>query len=80
MRPPFVTVNRPERGGNHDLEALTLDVLDLCHKKDPAKFDRMCFAATLAGVSLREFVRNQIQDLLATVIRVLPPDQAMGTN
>jgi hypothetical protein len=73
MRPPFVTVNRPERGGNHDLEALTLDVLDLCYKRDQLKFYRLCRAAERCGISLREYVARQVKDLLATVIKFQPP-------
>lgn len=73
-----MTVNRPERGGAHDLEALTLDVLDLCHQRDPAKFDRLCFAASLQGISLREYVRTQVEDLLVTVIKFAPPTASGG--
>lgn len=80
MRPPFITVNRPERGGAHDLEALTLDVLDLCCLKDPVKYANLCRAARRRGVTLKEYVMGQVRDLLATSIIMVPPNQTPGNN
>lgn len=65
---PFIRVNRPEPGGAHAEEALVQDVIDLCYRRDPVKFSRLCLAAERAGTSLREYVARQVRELLDTTI------------
>lgn len=73
-------VNRPERGGAHDAEALVLDVLELCALRDPAKYARLSSAARKRGVTLKQFVADQVHQLLGTSIVVVHKTTRRGTN
>lgn len=79
MKSPFVTINRPDRGGTRHVEALAVDVLTKCHAADPVKYQRLCTAAKSRGITPVEYVEGRIKDLLQLVVFSKPYNQN-GTN
>lgn len=80
MRPPFVTINAPERGGARHVEALAQDVIDRCYRENPEKFTLLCHGAIQRGLTLRQFVEDRVRDLLQTVIQARLENQDRAPN
>lgn len=63
-RLPFITLNRPQRGGAHDGEALVLDVIDKQYEENRIGFRLRCLQAIDAGHTLEEYVTEQVHAAL----------------
>lgn len=64
---PFTMVNRPERGGAHDFEAMVLDLIDACHYRDPVRFSEWCLAAQAAGVTLQAYIGGRVVQIMRKI-------------
>jgi hypothetical protein len=75
MRPPFVTVNRPERGGAHHVEALAMDVVNKLYEEAPDRWAQLCHEAVKRGLKPLKYAENLIRDLLQTAVLTKPRNE-----
>lgn len=64
---PFLTVNRPQRGGAHDAEALVLDVIDKLYEENRTGFRLKCLEAAGIDKTLEELMAVQVHAALGSL-------------
>lgn len=80
MRLPFVTINRPERGGAHHVEALAMDLVDRFYREAPGRWAQLCLEAGNLGLTPVSYVENKIRNLLQTIVLAKPGNQNGASN